>query len=85
MKHKRFEHNLTSDDLQLLLECGNVLSNNYGHTVHLGNNKKQLRSNPNRKRNYKFSNPHYWNVIGRGNHKPTRWEKLLVFISRKVL
>jgi len=46
-----------------LLQLGYTLINNEGFTVTLGNDGKQMRSNPNRKRAYKFSHAYLWQIL----------------------
>jgi len=54
----------TPKECKQLLKDGFVLINNEGYTVHLGlDGVSQLRSNLNRKRPYKFSNPQLWQVL----------------------
>ena len=48
--------------LQQKLYEGFTIKNNYGFTVYINKEGKQIKSNPNRTRNYKFSKPWYWKV-----------------------
>jgi len=72
IKHKRTkprwlvpkQYPLDSKELATqLLNEGYILVNNEGFSVHLDANGKQIKSNPNRKRNYKFSHPHFWQIL----------------------
>lgn len=48
--------------LQQKLYEGFTIKNNYGFTVYVNKQGKQIKSNPNRTKNYKFSKPWYWTV-----------------------
>lgn len=48
--------------LQQKLYEGFTIQNNYGYDVYINKEGKQIKSNPNRTRNYKFSKPWYWTV-----------------------
>ena len=48
--------------LQQKLYEGFTIQNNYGFTVYINKEGKQIKSNPNRTKNYKFSKPWYWKV-----------------------
>jgi len=54
----------TSEECINLLNKGYVLVNNEGYKVYKDYyTGLQIRSNPRRKRNYKFSNPNLWQVL----------------------
>lgn len=48
--------------LQQKLYEGFTIKNNYGFNVYINKEGKQIKNNPNRTRNYKFSKPWYWKV-----------------------
>lgn len=57
------KYTLTSPEQCLrLLALGYTLINNHGYTVQLRNDK-QYKTNSNRNKNYRFSNPQLWQVL----------------------
>lgn len=52
----------TSEECQYYLDRGYALQNKHGY-IAIKCNGKQHRSNPKRKRIYRFSNPQYWTVL----------------------
>ena len=52
----------TIEECLKLLEEGYTLINNYGYTTYLFKGQ-QLKTNCNRRRPYRFSNPHLWQVV----------------------
>lgn len=57
-------HTLTSaEECNKLLKDGYTLINNMGLEVSLNEDGTQNKTNKNRKRNYKFSNPHLWQCL----------------------
>ena len=50
----------TSQECELLLEMGYTLTNIHNMSVCYDEKGNQVISNKKRKRDYKFSHPHYW-------------------------
>jgi len=83
------KNNYTTRDLLILLHNGYVLKNITGGIVVLDEQgSQQIRQAQNypRTKPYKFSNPEYWEILGvRKGHLPTLWEKIVYFVSSKIL